>query len=128
MRAAITEVLRMHPPLFLLMRTVQEDLKFKNYIIRRGNVVACSPNVGCMLDSEYPNPGKFDPNRFKDGVKKEFAYIPFGGGRRVCKGQEFGYMQVQCALSYMLRNFDIETLDGVPAPTIANDGMVIAPS
>lgn len=128
LRAAVTETLRMHPPLFLLMRTMEQDVKFKDYTIRRGNVVVCSPNVGCMLEDVYPNATSFDPKRFIDGVKDEWAYIPFGGGRRICKGQEFGFMQVQCALSYMLRNYDLETLDGVPQPTIAHDGLVIAPS
>jgi sterol 14-demethylase len=128
MRSAVTEVLRMHPPLFLLMRTMEEDVKFKDKIIRRGNVVVCSPNVGGMLDNVYKDAKSFDPNRFKDGIDNEWAYIPFGGGKRICKGQEFGFMQVQCAISYMLRNFDIECLDGVPEPTIAHDGLVIAPS
>merc|ERR1740139_1249004 len=128
LRAAVTETLRMHPPLFLLMRTVEQDVQFKDYTIRRGNVVACSPNVSCMLDEVYPKAATFDPKRFANGIEDEWAYIPFGGGRRVCKGQEFGFMQVQCALSYMMRHYDIETIDGVPEPTIANDGLVIAPS
>jgi len=128
LRATVTEVLRMHPPLFLLMRTVEQDIQFKDWMIRRGSVVACSPNVGCELEEVFPNAKTFDHKRFIDGIKDEFAYIPFGGGRRVCKGQEFGYMQIQCALSYMMRNYDIELPDGVSAPTIANDGMVLAPS
>lgn len=128
LRAAVTEVLRMHPPLFLLMRTVEQDIQFKDWVIRRGNVVACSPNVSMMLDEEYKDASTFDPKRFVDGIKDEYSYIPFGGGRRVCKGQEFGYMQIQCAISYMLRHYDIECINGVPAPTVAEDGMVIAPA
>lgn len=128
LRAAVTEVLRMHPPLFLLMRTVEQDIQFKDWVIRRGNVVACSPNVSMMLDEEYKDANTFDPKRFLNGIKDEYSYIPFGGGRRVCKGQEFGFMQIQCAISYMLRHYDIECIDGVPKPTIAQDGMVIAPA
>jgi sterol 14-demethylase len=128
MRSAVSEVLRMHPPLFLLMRTVLDDVKFKNYIIRKGNVVVTCPNVSCMLDEVYPNAATYDPKRFMDGIKDKWAYIPFGGGRRICKGQEFGYMQVMCAISYMMRNYEVECLDGVTKPTIANDGMVIAMS
>mmetsp|Transcript_105055 Transcript_105055/g.250069 ORF Transcript_105055/g.250069 Transcript_105055/m.250069 type:complete len:484 (+) Transcript_105055:63-1514(+) len=127
LRSAVSEVLRMHPPLFLLMRTVEQDVEFKGYTIRRGSVVATSPNVSHMIDDFYPDAKTFDPKRFVDGIKDEFNYIPFGGGRRVCKGQEFGYLQVQCAISHMLRHYNIETIDGVPPPTIAQDGMVIAP-
>lgn len=128
LRSAVSEVLRMHPPLFLLMRTVEQDVEFKGYTIRRGNVVACSPNVSHMIDDVYPKAAEFDPQRFIDGIQDQWSYIPFGGGRRVCKGQEFGYMQVQCALSHMLRHYNIECVDGVPPPTIAQDGMVIAPT
>jgi sterol 14-demethylase len=126
MRSAVSEVLRMHPPLFLLMRTVLQDVKFKKYTIRKGNVVVTCPNVSCMLDEVYPNAETFDPKRFVDGIKDKWSYIPFGGGRRICKGQEFGYMQVMCAISYMMRNFEVECMDGVTKPTIAQDGMVIA--
>jgi len=128
LRSVVAETLRMHPPLFLLMRTVEQDIMFNKYTIRSGSVVACSPNVSCMLEEAFPNADAFDPTRFMDGIKDEWAYIPFGGGRRICKGQEFGFMQVQCAISYMLRHYEITTVDGVPKATIAQDGMVIAPS
>jgi sterol 14-demethylase len=126
LRSAVSEVLRMHPPLFLLMRTVLQDTKFKEYTIRKNNVVVTCPNVSCMLDDVYPNASTFDPKRFIDGEGNPWAYIPFGGGRRICKGKEFGYMQVMCAISHMLRHYDLELLDGVTEPTIAKDGMVIA--
>lgn len=126
LRSAVSEVLRMHPPLFLLMRTVIQDLEFKQYRIRKGCVVVTCPNVSCMLDEVYPNAKTFDPKRFMDGVGDEWSYIPFGGGMRICKGLEFGYMQVMCAISYMLRNYEVECLDGVTEPTIAKDGMVIS--
>ncbi|CAK9075097.1 unnamed protein product [Durusdinium trenchii] len=137
LRAAVSEVLRMHAPLFLLMRTVEQDVEFKayrstetedGYTIRRGSVVACSPNVSQMMDDVYPKAETFDPKRFIDGIKDEFSFISFGGGRRVCKGQEFGYLQVQCAWEPQLRHYDIDCIDGVPSPTIAQDGMVIAPT
>jgi sterol 14-demethylase len=126
LRASVSEVLRMHPPLFLLMRTVLSDIKFKDYTIRKNSVVAVCPNVSCMLDDVYANASSFDSKRFINGIDDEWSYIPFGGGRRICKGQEFGYMQVMCALSYMMRHYDLQCLDGVTKPTIAQDGMVIA--
>lgn len=127
LRSAIMESLRLHPPLMLLMRTVEIDVKFKDYSIRRGSVVAVSPNVAGELPESFPEPAEFKPNRFVDGGPDEYAYIPFGGGRRLCKGQEFGYLQIMCVLSTMMRTFELKALDGVTEPTIA-DSMVIAPS
>jgi len=127
LRSTVMEVLRLHPPLMLLMRTVEQDVPFKDYTIRKGSVVAVSPNVAGMLEEDYPSPADFKPFRFVDTPPDEFTYIPFGGGRRLCKGQEFGFLQVMCVLSHMLRHFDLEAPDGVTKPTIG-EGMVIAPS
>mmetsp|Transcript_93786 Transcript_93786/g.236340 ORF Transcript_93786/g.236340 Transcript_93786/m.236340 type:complete len:491 (-) Transcript_93786:516-1988(-) len=127
MRSTVMETLRMHPPLMLLMRTVEADVQFKQYSIPKGSVVAVSPNVAGMLPESFPEPSEYKPFRFENGIPNEFAYIPFGGGRRLCKGQEFGFLQIMCVLSYMLRTYDLKALDGVTAPTIG-EGMVIAPS
>lgn len=127
LRSAVMETLRLHPPLMLLMRTVEADIKFQSYQIPRGSVVAVSPNVAGQIEKEFTNATEFKPLRFVDGVPDEFSYIPFGGGRRLCKGQEFGFLQIMCVLSHMLRVYDIQTVDGVTKPTIG-EGMVIAPS
>jgi len=127
LRSAVMEVLRMHPPLMLLMRTVEADVSFKHYSIPRGSVVAVSPNIAGTLPDCFPEPLEFRPERFVDKAPSEFAYIPFGGGRRLCKGQEFGFLQILCVLSHMLRMFDLEVVDGVTEPTVG-EGMVLAPS
>lgn len=127
LRSVIMEVLRLHPPLFLLMRTLEADLKFKNWELKRGSIVGVSPYVSNRLEESFPSAEEFQPFRFADKVPDEYAYIPFGAGRRLCKGQEFGYLQIMCVLSYLLRNFEVECIDGVTKPTIG-DGMVISPS
>lgn len=127
LRSAVSETLRLHPPLMLLMRTVEADVKFKQHDIPKGSVVAISPNVAGTLEKDFPEPEEFKPHRFVEGIPDEFAYIPFGGGRRLCKGQEFGFLQVMCVLSVMLRTYDLQPLDGVTKPTIG-EGMVLAPS
>jgi len=127
LRSAVMETLRLHPPLMLLMRTVESDVRFKQYTFPKGSVVGVSPNVAGMLQDSFLNPVEFNPRRFEKGVPSEFAYIPFGGGRRLCKGQEFGFLQVACVISCMLRTYEVEALDGVTKPTIG-EGMVIAPS
>jgi cytochrome P450 len=44
----------------------------------------------------YPDPEKFDPERFspENGAgRHKFAYFPFGGGRRLCIGEGFAWME-----------------------------------
>merc|ERR1712187_1064730 len=127
LRSAVMETLRLHPPLMLLMRTVEQDIVYKKFDIPKGSVVCVSPNVAGMLPESYPNPAEFKPLRFVDGAPSEFDYIPFGGGRRLCKGQEFGYLQIMCVISHLLRTYDLSAPDGVTKSTIG-EGMVIAPS
>eukprot|EP00913_Durusdinium_trenchii_P021823 g20505.t1 len=85
LRAAVSEVLRMHAPLFLLMRTVEQDVEFKGYTIRHGSVVACSPNVSQMMDDVYPKAETFDPKRFIDGIKETPLMSARMGARSVAR-------------------------------------------
>mmetsp|Transcript_44024 Transcript_44024/g.116431 ORF Transcript_44024/g.116431 Transcript_44024/m.116431 type:complete len:500 (-) Transcript_44024:140-1639(-) len=127
LKSTVTETLRMHPPLMLLMRTVIEEIKCGDYRIPAGSVVGVCPPVACRVAADFPDPDTFKPMRFIDGIPDQFAYIAFGAGRRVCKGQEFGFLQIMYAISIMLERYDIELVDGVTKPTFG-EGMVLAPT
>lgn len=56
----------------------------------------------------YPDPNKFDPERFSPSVVKQrhpLAFLPFGNGPRNCIGVKFAMMQVRVGLISLLRNF-----------------------
>jgi sterol 14-demethylase len=61
---AIKEALRMFPPLILLMRKAQADVNFKGITIPKGDTVVVSPALAHMLEHVFPNPKKFDPDRW----------------------------------------------------------------
>jgi sterol 14-demethylase len=61
---SIKEALRMFPPLILLMRKVKEDVLFKGTTIPKGDTVVVSPALAHMLEHVFPNPKKFDPDRW----------------------------------------------------------------
>lgn len=67
-------------------------------------------------DPEYfPEPMKFDPDRFINGVLNDsdaeksspFAYIPFSAGVRNCIGQKFAMLEVKSAVLKVLRHFEL---------------------
>lgn len=87
----LSETLRKYPPLALLVRVAKEDYEISNTKIslKKGTMVMIS-NFGIHHDPEiYPQPEKFDPNRFsKEEIEKRhsFAFLPFGEGPRMCIG------------------------------------------
>lgn len=107
----IKEVLRLHPPLFILIRVALQDTTILGYQIPKGTWVALSPSVAHQIESTFPEAGSFCPHRFgppRNEDKQPFAYIAFGAGRHKCMGNAFAFLQVKTILAYMLRNFRFE--------------------
>ncbi|CAG9808691.1 unnamed protein product [Chironomus riparius] len=67
----------------------------------------------------FPNPEKFDPERFNDENKhkiQDFTYLPFGAGPRNCIGSRFALMEVKTIFVYLLLNFSIEVTEKTQIP------------
>ena len=57
----------------------------------------------------FPDPERFDPQRYVENKPSAFAWIPFGGGTRRCVGAAFANMEMDVVLRTVLRHFTIET-------------------
>jgi sterol 14-demethylase len=76
----------------------------------------------------FPDPDAFDPDRFappREEDKRDFAYIPFGGGRHKCMGNAFALLQVKAILAILLRRYTFELVQ----PRVESDfhGLVVGP-
>lgn len=117
----LSETLRMYPPLGFLDRIATADYKVPNsdVIIEKGTPVFI-PMLGMHYDPEYfPDPEKFDPDRFSEQNKKNrvpFTYFPFGDGPHVCIGQRIGLLQAKLGVIQVLRQYEILTNDKTPIP------------
>ena len=110
----VKEVLRLHPPLIILMRQVAQDLMFKNYRIKAGDMVWACPPVTHRLPSLFSNPEVFDPDRFspeRAEDKNLMAYQPFGGGKHKCSGNAFALFQIKAIFAILLRRYDFALVD-----------------
>jgi len=58
---------------------------------------------------EFPDPERFDPQRFMGKRPSTFGWIPFGGGTRRCVGAAFANMEMDVVLRTVLRHFTVET-------------------
>ena len=111
LEATLKEVLRLHPPVIILMRRALTDLQVGDYAIHAGDLVWASPPVTHRRADLFAVPGEFDPGRFDD-VRREdrnvMAYQPFGGGRHRCAGSGFAAFQLKAITAMLLNRFDFE--------------------
>lgn len=122
LEAAITEALRLHPPLVLLMRRVREEFRFRNFRVPAGWNVAVSPAVSNRLPAYFPDPERFDITRYSGPEaqhRRAFAYLSFGAGRHRCVGAAFAQMQLKAIFSVLLRRYEFELAQ--PSASYRND-------
>jgi sterol 14-demethylase len=124
----VLEVLRLHPPLFMLVRVAMEDFVYKDYFVPKGSWVLVSPTVTHRIPELFRDPEAFDPDRFappRDEDKRDFAFVPFGGGRHKCMGNAFALLQIKAILAILLRRYDFELVN----PRVESDfhGLVVGP-
>jgi sterol 14-demethylase len=107
---AIKEALRLHPPLVLLLRKVVHDFHYKGFTIHAGKLVGTSPAVSNRLPECFPDPERFDPERYVEGREEDrlhpFGWIPFGAGRHRCVGAAFAMIQLKAVFSVLLPRFE----------------------
>ncbi|KAK6642889.1 hypothetical protein RUM43_004391 [Polyplax serrata] len=121
-RAVIKEAMRLMPTTALNQRTAEKDLVFDNYQIPKGTVMVSSHVIMCRMEEHFKRANEFLPERWlktetnSDVSYKNahpFAYLPFGFGQRSCIGKRFAYMEMDVAISKVIRNFKV-TYDHEP--------------
>jgi cytochrome P450 family 138 len=74
----------------------------------------------------FPQPERFDPQRFVGTKPPSFAWIPFGGGARRCVGAVFANMEMDVVLRTVLRHFTIEPT-AAPGEKLHSRGVAYTP-
>lgn len=90
------ESMRLYPPAWTMGRRVLSDYRVDRYVIPSGSIILMSPWVMHHDPRFYPDPYKFDPERWRPDARDarpKFSYFPFGGGPRVCIGEQFAWME-----------------------------------
>lgn len=126
----IKEVLRLHPPLIFLIRKVMQDFHFKDYTIKAGKYVCASPRVSHRIADVFPDPEKFDPDRYSEARQEDarpFSWIAFGGGKHKCSGNAFAMLQLKAIFSILLRRYTFELVDDKDAYQDDFTQMVVQP-
>jgi cytochrome P450 len=106
--ATIRELQRTRPVVPGTGRMVVEPFELGDYVLPRGTVILL-PTPFLHNDPEtYPDPLRFDPDRFLGKRPDPNTWIPFGGGIRRCPGAAFAHMEMDIVLRTVLRQLVIE--------------------
>lgn len=106
LRAIIDETMRLHPPVWIFPRVATADDVIGGYRIPNGTMILVAPYFTHRLPSLWPDPERFDPERFvREPSPDRFAFLPFGAGSRTCAGLAFAYQELVLALAVLLRRF-----------------------
>ncbi|KAG6461806.1 hypothetical protein O3G_MSEX012872 [Manduca sexta] len=123
----ITETLRLWPPLVALDRLCVKDYNLgranrkckKDFIIRKGESVAISVYSIHHDPKYFPEPYKFDPDRFSEENKhniKPMTYMPFGVGPRNCIGARFALCELKVMIYQVLQHFEVKVCEKTMIP------------
>jgi cytochrome P450 len=111
----VDETLRLYPPAWVGPRRSAVDFEFGGHRIPAGVPVNYSSWASHRLPEVFPDPRAFRPERFAPEERANLpkgAYVPFGGGPRICIGMRFGQLEVKAIASRILSRFTLELEPG----------------
>jgi len=123
-RMVLEESMRLYPPAWVFARSAIDEDEIGGYSIAKGAYVLMFPATTHRHPDFWERPDVFDPERFEPARaagRHRFAYFPFGGGPRVCIGNQFALTEAQLILATILPRYQFRLLpedNVVPEPLI----------
>lgn len=111
------EALRLYPPAWIISRKALGDDEIGGYRVPAGALVVTSPYATHRLAEFWEEPDAFRPERFvPEGAagRPKFAFYPFGGGPRLCIGNQFALVEAALVIATAAQRFRLRTVPGHP--------------
>lgn len=116
-RMVLSESMRLYPPAWVLGREAITDYQVGGYPVPAGSTLLMSQWVMHHDPRYYPEPLRFDPERWRPAALAHlprYAYFPFGGGPRVCIGEQFAWMEGVLLLATLAQRWRMRLVPGHP--------------
>ena len=113
----IDESLRLYSPIHSISRVALEDDVLGGYKIPKDSMMYMSLYATHRLAHLWPDPDRFDPERFAPGRAAErprFAYIPYAAGHRNCVGATMAGTELKLAVAQIARHYALDLSAGHP--------------
>ncbi|CAM3279189.1 MULTISPECIES: cytochrome P450 [Brevibacillus] len=106
----VQETLRLYPAAWVINREVVEEVEIGGHTYEPGDTLMMSQYVMHRMEKYYDDPDAFRPERFEGDLLKRipaYAYFPFGGGPRVCIGNNFALMEAALLLATIAQQYKL---------------------
>ena len=114
-RKVLAESLRLYSPAWVVGRRALSDYRLGDYTLKRGDIVLMAQAVMHTDPRYWTDPETFDPERWTpeaEAQRPKFAYFPFGGGPRVCIGEQFAWMEEMLLLAALGQQWKMRLAPG----------------
>lgn len=116
-RRVLSESMRLYPPAWVIGRRATRDHVIHGFGIPENAGVLLSQWVVHHDPRWYPDPFRFDPDRWLPGGaerRPKYAYFPFGGGPRRCIGEAFAWQEGLLILATLAQHWRFRLVPGHP--------------
>jgi cytochrome P450 len=106
----IREAMRLYPPAPGVAREPVVDVALGGYDVAKGSFISINSYALHRDGRFFPDPDRFDPDRFAPGWEDRtprYAYLPFGGGPRVCIGNGFALLEARLILATVAQRYKL---------------------
>jgi cytochrome P450 len=109
----LEETLRLYPPVWLFTRRARDGDELDEFDVPPGTDIYLSPYLLHRTERYWPDPDRFDPDRFalSDKPKKEQPFFPFSLGPRRCLGEYFSFLEMKIHLGLLCPRFRMTVVD-----------------
>lgn len=114
-RMVLSESMRLYPPIWVIGRRVAEPFQAGGYTLEAGSLLFVSQWTMNRDPRYWEDPERFDPLRWTPeavAARPRFAYFPFGGGPRLCIGEQFAWMEGTLLLAVLARRWKARPAPG----------------
>ncbi|KAK2431581.1 beta-amyrin 28-monooxygenase [Trifolium repens] len=119
------ESMRLFPPIFGSFRKAITDIEYEGFTIPKGWKVLWTTYGTHYNENYFKDPLSFNPSRFEEGIA-QYAFVPFGGGPRVCAGYQLAKLNILILVHYVVTQYDWSllhhdetvTMDPLPFPSL----------
>lgn len=111
----LAESMRLYPPAWAMGRYALEDFRLGEYFLPAKTTVLISQFITHRDARFFPDPLRFDPERFTPEAKArraKFTYFPFGAGFRQCIGESFAWMEGVLVLATIAQKWKLKLVPG----------------